>query len=61
MRGANGTSSDLLRNAGLAAQMLDHENKRDADRPSPGKRKAAYTAMALIIIFLVVVAVLFIT
>lgn len=61
MRGANGTSSDLLRNAGLAAQMLDHENKRDETTPSPGKRKAAYIVMAVLIIFLIAVAVLFIT
>lgn len=59
MRGANGTSSDLLRNAGLAAQMLDHENKRDDATPSAGKRIAAYIAMTVIIIFLIAVAVLF--
>ncbi len=61
MRGANGTSSDLLRNAGLAAQMLDHENKRDEAAPSAGKRKAAYILMTVIIFFLIFVAVLFIT
>ena len=61
MTGGRGGPSDPLRNTGLAAQMLDHENKRDNAPISAGQRKAAYIALALLGIYLIAVAVLFIT
>lgn len=60
MTGGRGGPVDPLRHTGLAAQMLDHENKRDNAPVSAGQRKAAYVAMAVLVIFLIAVAVLFI-
>lgn len=59
MRTTPGMSSDPLRHAGVAAQMLDNENKRDNAPVSARQRKAAYVAIAALGIFLIGIVALF--
>lgn len=59
MRTASGMSADPLQYAGLAGQMLDHENKRDNAPVSPKQRIAAYVAITVLGIFLVGIVALF--